>query len=51
MDQLAARDAVITVALRLANAEEVVKKSVAKHHCIVLLIYDADNRVALNVRL
>lgn len=52
MDSLERMSAKIEIALRLANAEDIKEKSIiAKHHCVLLLIYDADNRVVLNTRL
>ena len=38
----------VTVALRLANAYDIEAKSIAKNHCALLLIYNADDRVTLS---
>lgn len=51
MDKSERGRASISIALRLANAEAIKEKCIAKHHCVLLLIYDADNKVALSIRL
>ena len=41
----------VTVALRLANADDIEAKSIAKNHCALLLIYNPDNLITLSCRI